>query len=129
MKKHRPSDLYITDDELKDLPNWNDSNIKILEIEKNPEYVSYIADLEPLGVFFSAPMDLDFSMLKAYPHAYGLSSEDLVVPKLPQVKSVLGDSHHDRFQYSSKNASISSLTTSFSSSTASQSRISKRFQS
>ncbi len=102
MKKHRPSDLYITDDELKDLPNWNDSNIKILEIEKNPEYVSYIADLEPLGVFFSAPMDLDFSMLKAYPHAYGLSSEDLVVPKLPQVKSVLGDSHHDRFQYSLK---------------------------
>ncbi|WEK29610.1 MAG: AAA family ATPase [Candidatus Pseudomonas phytovorans] len=102
MKKHRPGDLYMTDDELKDLPNWNDSKIKILEIEKNPEYVSYIADLEPLGVFFSAPMDLDFSMLKAYPHAYGLSPEDLVVPKLPQVKSVLGDSHHDRFQYSLK---------------------------
>ena len=102
MKKHRPSDLYMTDDELKDLPNWNNSSIKILEIEKNPEYVSYIADLEPLGVFFSAPMDLDFSMLKAYPHAYGLSPEDLVVPKLPQVKSVLGDSHHDRFQYSLK---------------------------
>ena len=43
MKKHRPSDLYMTDDELKDLPNWNNSSIKILEIEKNPEYVSYLS--------------------------------------------------------------------------------------
>lgn len=102
LNKHRPSDLYLSDDEIKELPNWNDPDIKILEIEKKHGYVSYIAELEPLGVFFSAPMDLDFSMLKAYPHAYGLAPEALVVPKMAQVKSVLGDSHHDRLQYTLK---------------------------
>lgn len=100
MKKHRPGDLYLTDDELKNLPAWNDPTHKLLQIEKNPKYKSCIANLEPLGVFFSAPMDLDFSMLRAYPAAYGVAPEDLVVPKLGQTKSVLGDSHHDRFQYS-----------------------------
>ncbi|WP_460060395.1 ATP-dependent nuclease [Pseudomonas sp. S2_A05] len=100
MKKHRPSDLYLTDDELKNLPAWNDQTHKLLQIEKDPKYKSCIANLEPLGVFFSAPMDLDFSMLRAYPAAYGVAPEDLVVPKLGQTKSVLGDSHHDRFQYS-----------------------------
>ncbi|WP_130888144.1 AAA family ATPase [Pseudomonas sp. Sample_21] len=100
MKKHRPGDLYLTDDELKNLPAWNDQTHKLLQIEKNPKYKSCIANLEPLGVFFSAPMDLDFSMLRAYPAAYGVAPEDLVVPKLGQTKSVLGDSHHDRFQYS-----------------------------
>ncbi|VVP85019.1 hypothetical protein PS918_02689 [Pseudomonas fluorescens] len=100
MKKQRPSDVYLTDDELQTLPAWNSPTYKILQVEKDPSYKSYIANLEPLGVFFSAPMDLDFSMIKAYPDAYGLSADDLVVPKLPQVKSVLGDSHHDRLQYS-----------------------------
>ncbi|MGF6167093.1 putative ATP-dependent endonuclease of OLD family [Pseudomonas moraviensis] len=100
MKKHRPGDLYLTDDELKNLPAWNDQTHKLLQIEKDPKYKSCIANLEPLGVFFSAPMDLDFSMLRAYPAAYGVAPEDLVVPKLGQTKSVLGDSHHDRFQYS-----------------------------
>ncbi|MGP5469662.1 ATP-dependent nuclease [Pseudomonas helleri] len=100
MKKHRPGDLYLTDDELKNLPAWNDQTHKLLQIEKDPKYKSCIANLEPLGVFFSAPMDLDFSMLRAYPAAYWVAPEDLVVPKLGQTKSVLGDSHHDRFQYS-----------------------------
>jgi predicted ATPase len=100
MKKQRPSDVYLTDDELQNLPAWNDPTYKILQVEKNPSYKSCIANLEPLGVFFSAPMDLDFSMIKAYPNAYGLTADDLVIPKLPQVKSVLGGSHHDRLQYS-----------------------------
>jgi predicted ATP-dependent endonuclease of OLD family len=100
MKKHRPGDLYLTDDQLKNLPVWNHPIHGILKVEKDPQYKSYIAELEPLGVFFSAPMDLDFSMLRAYPLAYGMAPEDLVVPKQGQTKSVLGDSHHDRFQYS-----------------------------
>jgi len=100
MKQHRQGDLYLTDDELKSLPAWNDLTHKILQVEKDPKYKSCIANLEQFGVFFSAPMDLDFSMLRAYPLAYGLAPEDLVVPKQGQTKSVLGDSHHDRFQYS-----------------------------
>jgi predicted ATP-dependent endonuclease of OLD family len=102
MKKHRPNDVYLTDDQLKKLPVWNNPTYKILKVEKDPKYKSYIANLEPLGVFFSSPMDLDFSMLKAFPEAYDLSSDGLVAPKLAQVKSVLGDSHFDSKQYSLK---------------------------
>jgi len=90
MKQHRQGDLYLTDDELKSLPAWNDLTHKILQVEKDPKYKSCIANLEPFGVFFSAPMDLDFSMIRAYPLAYGLAPEDLVVPKQGQTKSVLG---------------------------------------
>lgn len=79
MKKHRPNDSYLTDDEVKSVPKWNDPKQKILEFENDPKYFSYVAGLEPFGVFFSSPMDLDFSMLSAFPEAYGLSSDGLVV--------------------------------------------------
>ncbi|HBO5355058.1 TPA: AAA family ATPase [Pseudomonas aeruginosa] len=99
LKKHRPDDLYLSEDELAKLPSWNDPTFKILKAEKDPNFKSCIGDLEPLGVFFSAPMDLDFSMIKAFPQAYGLTADKLVAPKLTQIKSVLGDSHFDPKQY------------------------------
>ena len=49
------------------------------------------------GVFFSFPMDLDFSMLLAFPDAYGVQQE---VPDDSTIKAVLGKSHHDSSQYS-----------------------------
>ncbi|WP_368205188.1 ATP-dependent endonuclease [Aeromonas sp. s5] len=54
-------------------------------------------ELESRGVFFSAPMDLDFAMLLAYPDAYGVVKED---PEASTIKAVLGKSHHDASQYS-----------------------------
>ena len=48
-------------------------------------------------MFFSAPMDLDFSMLLAYPAAYGVEKEK---PDESTIKAVLGKSHHDASQYS-----------------------------
>ena len=54
-------------------------------------------ELESRGVFFSAPMDLDFSMLLAYPGAYGVEKEK---PDESTIKAVLGKSHHDASQYS-----------------------------
>lgn len=100
--KHRPDVNYLTQEQIKNLPNWNDATNKILDVEKDPKYKCCIADLEPLGVFFSSPMDLDFSMLKAYPSAYNLSDAERVTPKLAHVKSVLGDSHFDSKQYALK---------------------------
>ena len=100
LKEHRPNELYLPEDQLATLPKWNNATHKILKVEKDPQYRSYIGDLEPMGGCFSAPMDLDFSMLKAFPEAYGLTADKLLPPKLAQVKSVLGDSHFDAKQYS-----------------------------
>ncbi|WP_347332011.1 hypothetical protein [Marinimicrobium locisalis] len=48
-------------------------------------------------MFFSFPMDLDFSMLLAFPGAYGVQQE---VPDDSTIKAVLGKSHHNSSQYS-----------------------------
>ena len=58
---------------------------------------SVFLELENRGVFFSAPMDLDFSMLLAYPAAYGAEKE---TPDESTIKAVLGKSHQDTSQYS-----------------------------
>ncbi|MGL6364256.1 hypothetical protein ACSZM1_20770 [Aeromonas veronii] len=50
-----------------------------------------------MGIFFSYPLDLDFSMLLAYPNAYGVVEEE---PDESTFKAVLGKSHHDASQYS-----------------------------
>lgn len=42
-------------------------------------------------------MDLDFTMLLAYPKAYDVEKE---VPDDQTIKAVLGKSHHDSSQYS-----------------------------
>lgn len=57
---------------------------------------SIFVELENRGVFFSAPLDLDFAMLLVYPDAYGVEKE---VPDAETIKAVLGKSHHDSSQY------------------------------
>jgi predicted ATP-dependent endonuclease of OLD family len=73
------------------IPNWNSAK------EKVRGYENYLKELEKRGVFFSFPLDLDFSMLLAYPKAYGVEKED---PDESTIKAVLGKSHHDSSQYS-----------------------------
>ncbi|WP_217550640.1 ATP-dependent endonuclease [Pantoea sp. GbtcB22] len=72
------------------IPHWNDGKQKF----RNFEY--YLDMLEERGVFFSYPMDLDFSMLFAYPDAYGVDKEE---PDEATIKAVLGKSHYDSTQY------------------------------
>jgi predicted ATP-dependent endonuclease of OLD family len=80
------------------LPKWNDSDAPVRThycFEKEAKDI--FVELEKRGVFFSSPMDLDFSMLLAFPDAYG--SEEIVSDD-STMKSVLGKSHHDSSQYS-----------------------------
>ncbi|AHZ80373.1 MULTISPECIES: AAA family ATPase [Pseudomonas] len=99
LMKHRPTVAYLTEDQVSKLPKWDNPTYPLLDVEKNPQYKNYVQDLEPLGVFFSSPMDLDFSMLVAFPKAFGLSPTDLALPKVNQVKSVLGESCFKPTQY------------------------------
>ncbi|KIC86435.1 ATP-dependent nuclease [Pantoea agglomerans] len=72
------------------IPHWNDGKQKFRNFE------NYLDLLEERGVFFSYPMDLDFSMLLAYPDAYGVDKEE---PDEATIKAVLGKSHYDPTQY------------------------------
>lgn len=63
------------------------------------KYLNYLSELEKRDIFYSYPMDLDFSMLKAYPSKFKLKGVD----KLPDDKlltSVLGESRYKSEQYS-----------------------------
>lgn len=72
------------------IPSWNDVT------EKVRNYPNYIEELEKRGVFFSSPLDLDFSMLKGFPQAFRAENE---ICDDSTFKAVLGKAHFDRFQY------------------------------
>jgi energy-coupling factor transporter ATP-binding protein EcfA2 len=73
------------------IPSWNDPTQKVRA------YDHYATLLEERGVYFSFPLDLDFSMLQAYPHAYSVEKQDA---DESTIKAVLGKSHDDASQYS-----------------------------
>jgi putative ATP-dependent endonuclease of OLD family len=59
----------LSDDELEDMHNWQDA-------DQIPNLQAWIGSLQPHGVFFSAPLDLDLALLAAFPNAY-----KAIVPK------------------------------------------------
>ncbi|MCK4125861.1 AAA family ATPase [Ralstonia pseudosolanacearum] len=74
------------------IPSWNDDK----QLVRN--YRNYLDLMEQRDVFFSAPMDLDFAMLAAYPAQYG--APGVAIPPAPAIISaVLGQSHHNSAQY------------------------------
>ncbi|MDI5834268.1 ATP-dependent nuclease [Shewanella xiamenensis] len=80
------------------LSDWNDDKVPVRThhfFENGTK--SVFSELETRGVFFSFPMDLDFSMLLAFPNAYGVQQE---VSDESTIKAVLGKSHHGSYQYS-----------------------------
>lgn len=81
-------------------PKWDDDeNAIIPNIET---YKTYRDSLEALGIFFSAPLDLDFAMLKRFPTAYRLKDVDHVKPDESDIKAILGKNYHGVEQYTSK---------------------------
>lgn len=83
------------------IPKWNESEIRTNHTyqDANQQSQDLFAGLESVDVFFSYPMDLDFSMLKAYPSKFELQDKD-ELPDEKLISSVLGKSHHKSEQYS-----------------------------
>ncbi len=75
------------------IPDWNNDQHLI------GKYLHYLSELEQRDVFYSYPMDLDFSMLKAYRSKFKLENTD-ELPDEKVIVSVLGKSHHKPEQYS-----------------------------
>lgn len=66
------------------IPKWNSEKFKVRG------YDNYFEKLEERGVFFSEPLDLDFSMITSFSDAYDIEDDDLTAPKASGLKSVLG---------------------------------------
>ena len=77
----------LTQDEIDSIPAWNSDDGIIVDDQ------GWIARLEAFGVFFSAPLDLDFMMMTHYPEAYLVDDEELAAPDEDTVKAVLGKNH------------------------------------
>lgn len=85
-------------------PKWNadETPVRTHHFFENGTKDIFV-ELEARGVFFSFPMDLDFSMLLAFPNAYSVQQE---VPDDSTIKAVLGKSHHCSSQYSNDERNI-----------------------
>lgn len=69
-------------------PAWNDDISPVTGVD-GPGWIDF---LETAGVYFSEPLDLDFSMFRAFPAAYDVSNDDLVPPDETAITGVLGKS-------------------------------------
>lgn len=78
----------LTQDDIDGIPAWNSDDGIIVDDQ------GWIARLEAFGVFFSAPLDLDFMMMTHYPEAYLVDDDELAAPDEDTVKAVLGKNHH-----------------------------------
>lgn len=78
---------------IESIPKWDASNP--LEDKNMP-----LSFFMRKGVFFSFPLDLDFSMISAFPDAYGLDTLLMSAPDDTTIKSVLGKSHAELSWYS-----------------------------
>src|SRR5476651_386890 len=81
------SDNDLTQEDVDGIPKWNDEYGILLDD------LGWIERLENFGVFFSAPLDLDFLMMRGYPDAYIIEAGDLEKPDEGTIKSVLGKKH------------------------------------
>lgn len=84
-----------------DLTTWDVSSPLEKQGSANPDLGrQWLGFLKGNGVYFSQPLDLDFSMAQAFPAAYGLNLESQQPPDDVTIKSVLGKSHADVAWYS-----------------------------
>lgn len=100
LQKYVPGTIYPSVGTIDEIPSWDNALHKLLEVEANPALINYLKELETFNIFFSSPMDLDFSMLKAYPAAFETELADLTIPTEQKKKAVLGDNFYSVEQYS-----------------------------
>lgn len=82
-------DNRLNDEAIAGIPAWNSPGDRLLANDKR--WISY---LEQNGVFYSSPLDLDFTMIESFGDAYGIDPLlDLENPDEATVKAVLGKAH------------------------------------
>lgn len=71
------------------LPGWNDQR----RPDEDELGKRTIAWLEKVGVFFSSPLDLDYTMMQAYQAAYEVEDDEIGDPDDRTISAVLGKKH------------------------------------
>ncbi|MEQ8852705.1 AAA family ATPase [Gimesia sp.] len=85
-------------DGIENIPQWDESSPLDENIEEEWDK-DCIKVLKKERIFFSEPLDLDFSMILSYPKAYGIETDTLEFPDDTTIKSVLGKSHAETDWY------------------------------
>ena len=85
----------FANEDLAELPAWDSAD----RPDKDDTGIKVIERLEGVGVYFSAPLDLDFAMLTAYPSAYGVTTPEFDSVDDGAITTVLGKSHGPVEQY------------------------------
>jgi len=76
-------------DDTKELTKWDEDNIlNGGDVEK-----SWFDRMAENSIFFSQPLDLDFTMMRSFPEAYEIDKATLSEPDDTTCKSVLGKAH------------------------------------
>jgi len=100
LKAFAPDSYSLQIKNIDKLPQWNTDDYPFLN------YPNYIETAERDGIFFSAPLDLDFAMLESFAAAFNLAPEDQIAPSVSKKKAVLGDSFHGAEQYSDEQQNL-----------------------
>jgi putative ATP-dependent endonuclease of OLD family len=87
--------IDLNQKDLVDFPKWDGDKL-LLTSKEGKEWIKF---LESAGVFFSSPLDLDFSMLLQFPDEYGVEDDDLDDPDEETITAVLGKNHGSVAQY------------------------------
>ena len=69
-------DNVLSNEELDGMTEWEVTDVESM--------VTWIEHLEEFGVFFSAPLDLDFLMLEAFPEEYHATAHEGGGPQIPE---------------------------------------------
>lgn len=85
------------------VPAWDDGNELVNSGELGRAFLDW---LEDCGVYFSAPLDLDFAMLSAYPNAYRLKNDNVGNPEADTLGAVLGKNRVLETQYSAEESAL-----------------------
>lgn len=72
------SKSILSDKDFAEMHKWDVKEVDLMK--------AWITDLEPFGVFFSKPLDLDFMMLQAFPDAYQVVPDGADGPDIPDAK-------------------------------------------
>ncbi|SHJ73798.1 ATP-dependent nuclease [Halodesulfovibrio aestuarii] len=97
LKKYRPSDdLFETLDD-KYIEAWNSQKHLVRNYFEINTHDKVVNDFEEANIYYSSPLDLDFSMLCCFSAEYGAKSARL--PNKATIRSVLGKGYFKAAQY------------------------------
>ncbi len=94
-RAHPGTPIDLANEDLANLPAWDSAD----RPDKSDVGMKMIERLEEVGVYFSAPLDLDYAMLTAYPNAYHVAAPDLDSVDAGTIAAVLGKSRGPTEQY------------------------------